>query len=243
MDGKKFFRVLLLTMYGAISSLVSAEETRVRWPAPDTPGWTALPAARFDAPGSIMDFSPLLDAPAGKYGRLTVNPRGHFSFAARPAEDVRFYGVNLCYSAAFPSREQAEQLADAIARAGYNSVRLHHNDGMLLADSPGGMKLDPAMLDRQDYLIHCLKRRGIYLTVDLYCDRKLSPEETAGLPPECQAGFKGLLPLRAEGMTTAATRSPAGCDQVERLRQITCPTGISFPSTWMVMLGESDADP
>ncbi|MCS6861385.1 MAG: hypothetical protein NZT92_13805, partial [Abditibacteriales bacterium] len=42
---------------------------------------------------SLVDFSFLLDAPAGKHGFLTTRPDGHFYFA--DGTRARFFGINI----------------------------------------------------------------------------------------------------------------------------------------------------
>lgn len=133
--------------------------------------WKRFQFNRDVEPGSALDFSFLLDAPAGKYGFLQTG-NGHFVFEKRKTP-VRFYGPNLCFSACFPSHEQSEQLADRFARMGYNVIRLHHFDGRLIPrNGRDSTTLDPQNLDRMEYLIAALKRRGIYVTIDLFISRR-----------------------------------------------------------------------
>ena len=107
-------------------------------------------------PSSALDFSSLLDAPAGKYGRV-VTTGGHFGFE-RGAKTQRFWGVSLSQTACFLEKPEADKLAERLARLGYNSVRLHHFDS-----DP----LTPAALDKLDYLVSALKQRGLYIQAEL----------------------------------------------------------------------------
>lgn len=121
--------------------------------------------------GSALDFSFLLDAPAGKYGFLKSR-NGHFSFEKKSGP-VRFYGPNLCFSACFPTHVQADVLADRFARMGCNMIRLHHFDNNLLPSKRrNSVDPDPEQLDRMEYFIAALKKRGIYITVDLFISRR-----------------------------------------------------------------------
>lgn len=153
--------------------------------------------------GSALDFSFLLDAPAGKYGPLKIE-NGHFVFEKRRTPQ-RFYGANICFSACFPSHEQAEHLADRFARTGYNVIRMHHFDsGLLPKDRKDSVTLDPGQLDRFEYFIAALKKRGIYLTLDLFTCRTPMPGEfpdvkndrdykiAAMLLPEVNANLKAF---------------------------------------------------
>ena len=69
-----------------------------------------------------------MDAPAGKHGRVVVRD-GHFEFEKLPGVKQRFYGVNLVFGACYMSEAETEELADRIARMGYNTVRIHHHAG------------------------------------------------------------------------------------------------------------------
>ena len=133
--------------------------------------WRRFSWERFVEKDSALDFSFLLDAPAGKYGFAGVK-NGHFVFE-KNRNPIRFYGPNLCRTACFPSREQADQLAERFARMGYNIIRLHHFDNFLLPKKrQDSVTLDPEQLDRFEYFIAALKRRGIYVTMDLFISRK-----------------------------------------------------------------------
>lgn len=143
--------------------------------------WIPVSFSRHTEKGSPLDFSGFLDAPAGKYGRIAVNDKGHFVFRGNPAKRIRFLGVNLCQTANYFSREEAEEFSEQIARAGYNSVRFHHFENLLMAERGGEPDgFDPQKLDALHYLMACLKKRGIYYTLDLYASRELFPGCSAG---------------------------------------------------------------
>ncbi len=142
------------------------------------------------APGSALDFSFLQDAPAGKHGRVVVRD-GHFEFADRPGVPARFYGANLCFDAQFLPKEECERLVADLSRIGYNAVRLHHYDAMLVKDMPDTVTLNPEQLDRLDYLVFCLKKAGIYIATDFYCNRVTKAEEIPEL-----AGAPGRRPMK-----------------------------------------------
>lgn len=124
----------------------------------------------------------VLDAPAGKHGFIKVKD-GYFYF--EDETQARFWGTNLCFNACFPTKKEAEVIADRIAFFGFNAVRLHHMDfsfepkGIFKDTNPG--KKDPQMkktgvlskeqLDKLDYLIYQLKLRGIYIDMNLLVSR------------------------------------------------------------------------
>lgn len=128
---------------------------------------------------SILDFGKALQhhRPAGKYGFIKV-AGDHFEFEKLPGKKQRFFGVNICGTANIPSKRDAEIMAEAIARAGYNSVRFHHFDNYVCRKDEGpSTELDPEKIDRMDYLVKQLKERGIYITLDLFCSRYVSKNE------------------------------------------------------------------
>ncbi|HID76233.1 MAG TPA: hypothetical protein EYP56_09590 [Planctomycetaceae bacterium] len=128
----------------------------------------------YETPDNATNISGWLDAPAGKHGFVRVVD-GHLATGAGP---VRFWATNLCFEACFPSHEQAERVAARLARFGFNCVRMHHMDAYSIwGDSPDKTTIDPKKLDRLDYLIYQLKRRGIYTNINLHVSRTLGDRE------------------------------------------------------------------
>jgi hypothetical protein len=125
--------------------------------------------------GSALDFSGVMPrhAPAGKFGRVIATRQGKFAFNKR-ATPTRFYGVNLCFSAQYLPHELADRLAERLARLGYNAVRIHHYESELVEHGPGGPRLKADKLDQFDYLFAALKRRGLYVTTDLFVSRPVA---------------------------------------------------------------------
>ena len=125
---------------------------------------------------SPLDFSFLLDAPAGKYGWTVADGQGGLTFEKQRGKKVRFWGTNLCQSALFPSHEEADKLAETLARDGYNSVRLHQYErGLWERRANDTLTFNPKQLDRFFYLIAKLKEKGIYLTTDIFATRPIRP--------------------------------------------------------------------
>lgn len=157
--------------------------------------WQPIKNFRNIQRGSILDFSARLDAPAGKYGPVQIRD-GHLFFRDRPDTPIRFYGVNLCRSAQYLDRKHAEEFADRMAAWGVNAVRIHHHDNELTSRKNGSSTdLNPEMADRLDYLIACFKKRGIYITTDLYVSRMLVRGELREVPGQAawQPTFKPLV--------------------------------------------------
>lgn len=146
-----------------------------------TDDWKPFSTDRSIVAGSALDFSFLLDAPAGKYGFLQVK-NGKFVFEKQD-KPVRFYGANLCFRANYLSREQADLLAERLSRIGYNAIRFHHYDRDIVKQLPANSTTaDPENLDKLDYLVYALKQRGIYITTDLYTIRTRKPGEFKSIP-------------------------------------------------------------
>ena len=99
-------------------------------------------------------------------------------------ERVRIWGVNLCFGACFPRHEDAEQVAARLAGAGVNSVRFHHMDSAAFPrgiwDPKDATRLSAEALDRLDYFIDQLARRGVYANINLHVSRTHS--KVLGLP-------------------------------------------------------------
>lgn len=143
--------------------------------------WRELRFTRDVESGSALDFSFRLDAPAGKYGFVRA-VGDHFEFEHRRGA-IRFYGANLCNTANYMSHAEADELAERLSRIGYNAIRLHHYDiGLIAPQAKDSLTFDPEQLDRLDYLFAALKKRGIYLTLDLFSYRARKPGEFASLP-------------------------------------------------------------
>jgi hypothetical protein len=170
-SGKAWFDDLSFTLLDRDGKKM--EDTRVGRQTTDTSDWYAFqpPAEASDAP---VDLSFLNDAPAGKHGFVTAKD-GHFIFSDGTA--ARFWGVVLVGGAIFVPHDEADQLAERMARMGVNMVRLHFLDndwGESLFDpnADNTQVFNPAALDKMDYLIAALKKRGIYVYPDWLVGRK-----------------------------------------------------------------------
>ena len=135
----------------------------------------------FDAPKNVTNISHKLDAPAGKNGFVRVEG-GHF---VTDAGRIQFWGTNTCFAANFLTHEQADRVADRLARFGINCVRLHHLDARDIWGKNFNrtkMEFDPEQLDRLDYYVAALKKRGIYVNINLHVSRSL--DERDGFPKD-----------------------------------------------------------
>jgi hypothetical protein len=126
---------------------------------------------------SVIDLSFLLDAPAGKHGFVRVSG-GHM--VSGDGKRLRLWGVNITDwskgSTMFPSKEDAPMWAATLARFGVNCVRLHFLDlatprGLIDATRDDTRSFNAEQLDRLDFWIAELKRRGIYTNLNLNVGR------------------------------------------------------------------------
>ena len=119
----------------------------------------------------------------------------HFEFTDKPGKPVRFYGVNLCWSAHELTHRESEELAKRLAALGYNTVRIHHYDSMLTERSGNRLELDAERLDKLDYLIAELKKNGIYTSLELYTTRVPAAQDVPGIKIRDMHDFRAALPL------------------------------------------------
>ena len=143
-----------------------------------------------------LDFSFLLDAPAGKYGFAAVKD-GHFNIGGRR---IRFYGFNIAFKNLFSPKQDSECIAERLSKAGVNFVRIHAADciprdgeHLLINYSEGNStNFDPENLDKLDYLFYCLKQKGIYLQLDLLVRRGYMPGDGLDYPDDLCKLFKQI---------------------------------------------------
>ncbi len=103
---------------------------------------------------------------------------GHFYRSGKNGKRVRIWGVNMCFGACFPTHADAKRVAKRLAAFGINSVRFHHMDYQTFPrgiwDRSDPMKLSTEALDRLDYFIDQLARKGIYSNINLHVSRSHS---------------------------------------------------------------------
>lgn len=141
--------------------------------------WKALPQSFKPSPkaGTALDLSPLFPKhKIGEFGRVIVGKSGHFEFEKRPGVPLRFlafnqnreFGKYFTGITEIVSKKDAEEYADQIVRAGYNLVRIwarHMRD--LDWKNLGAFEYSPRLRDQFDYLLYCLKKRGVYIYLSL----------------------------------------------------------------------------
>jgi hypothetical protein len=118
------------------------------------------------------DFS-FLNHPLTAADKVSVRD-GHFVTGS--GEPIRFFGVNLAFSANFPSAEDSVRIARRLRRLGVNLVRLHHmdsqpdtvaaNESSLLTTGPYPT-LNAGSVTRLRTFLNALKEEGIYVNLNL----------------------------------------------------------------------------
>ena len=173
---------------------------------------TVWPSNILDWKTSPVDLS-FLNAPvkpAGKHGFLkVVKDKLVFDDGAT----VRFWGTNLTsYTLFGTTPENVRQQAHRLSELGFNLVRLHHHDSAwvnpnIFGDqkSPDTQNLDPAMLDKLDWWIKCLKDEGIYVWLDLEVGRKFKAGDQIDDFAEISGG-KATADLKGYNYVNASIR-------------------------------------
>ncbi|HRK21193.1 MAG TPA: cellulase family glycosylhydrolase, partial [Fimbriimonadaceae bacterium] len=144
-------------------------------------------------PGSVLDWSVPNPIVAGSSGFVKATASGQLYAEQEPAKRLKFFGTNVSSSAIFVDSAMQTQLADQLARMGYNMVRLHHFDEILIQGSAlNSTTLHPYYLERFHNFIELLRRRGMYVAIDLYSMRR--PKTNEILPGDLSVvDYKTLL--------------------------------------------------
>ncbi len=165
----------------------------------------ALPP--FDGESGPTDVSFLNDGAAGKDG--FVRAQGEHFVDGR-GRKLRLWGVNLNFNGVFPDQKDAPNIAARLAKFGFNAVRLHHFEGQA---NPLGIwkgkgnsvarpvEFDPEQVEKLDFFVAELVKRGIYIDFNLHVARKVSDAD--GFPgasrfPEKDKGIAYFEPKLAE---------------------------------------------
>lgn len=116
--------------------------------------------------GSALDFSSMFLSPA-KNERITIK---NGMFVDQSGSQVRFLCSATTFlrpEGGFPSHDLADQYAEQFRMRGYNLVRMVFSDASLMAGREKDFDFDPEQLDRYYYFLSALKKRGIYLELDI----------------------------------------------------------------------------
>lgn len=208
--------------------------------ADETEDWLPVPPSPEIQSGGALDVSFLVPKPAGREGAVTIKD-GRLSFGR--GSRARFLGVSLMPQTPFLDPEQADALADRLARSGINLVRLNDLDmplgpgRSLFDDARDDTKVfDPEALARLDHLIAALKARGIYVAIELQTTRRFRSGDgvtAPGLLPD-GGGPAAMIDPTLGRLTLAAARA--------LLDRVNPETGLALREdpvlAWVTLAGE-----
>lgn len=117
--------------------------------------------------GSPLDFSAL--APPLPETRMEADgERLRFGASDQPMNCATLApGFSETPKSAFPDHEQATRYAEQLRRHGYNIVRFHYLDALLMGGAKQDFAFDPEQVDRFQFFAAELRKRGIHWIVDL----------------------------------------------------------------------------
>lgn len=131
----------------------------------------------YDRPDNLTNVQTWAPAPlpAGVNGTVTPYQDVFIDSKHSHKTPLRFFGTNICFTGCFPSKEEADKVANTLAQFGFNAIRLHYVHHSLPPKGNYPVKdsfIEPVQLDRFDYLYAQLRKRGIYTYMQLNIGRK-----------------------------------------------------------------------
>ncbi|HVT88772.1 MAG TPA: hypothetical protein VHD56_07975 [Tepidisphaeraceae bacterium] len=112
---------------------------------------------------SVIGMEDWLDKPAGVHGGVRISGD---QFKFEDGTPIKFWGTNISYAGAAPTREEAILTARRFAKYGINAVRLHKFAGPTgwegIADKQDATQFDSDGLNRLDFFCSQLQSQGIY---------------------------------------------------------------------------------
>ncbi len=189
--------------------MVSVIVSAMTWPSVSAGGGAAL--FPFSLPADavtegVTDLSFLNDKPADD--PVTVRD-GHFYAGGKR---IRFWTALIIGCSCFPEHDEAALVARRLASRGFNQVRIHLIDcryapsGLFDPAHRGELRILPAQLEKLDYFIAQLKRRGLYVELPVNGQhwRNISGEaEFPGMDSQKFASFASGVPLWNEKFIAA----------------------------------------
>ncbi len=190
--GQAWFDDMEVTLLDASGKRLAAQVVAEQ--VTDKSDWVAFKAA--DSPDAAsLDLSFLNEAPAGKRGFVKVVD-GRYAF--EDGTPVRFWGTDLVANNAFLTHEQSDALATRFAKLGINLVRFHHmdapwsNPNIFDPSAKDTQTFSADSLDKLDYLLAALKKKGIYVYPDLLVHRKFREGDGVADYNHLPEGAKGV---------------------------------------------------
>lgn len=148
--------------------------------------WRILPIPKEAGirPDSALDLRTVFphNGSVDELGRVLVDDAGRFYYENHPGKQVRFlsgsqstdffWGRSLYkVPPEYDSRERMELHADELLKRGYNMVRFHFVDAVLMNGQKNDFEFDQERLEQFDLITHLLRQRGIYYQLDVMSSR------------------------------------------------------------------------
>lgn len=168
--GTAWFDELKVTFKGADYDKVEAKKDGPL----DYGKWYPLDTSGIKMSSHLVDWSVLLDAPAGKHGFISRKD-GKLYFET--GKEAKFFGTVLIAGDCFKPAPQVDSLVERLAKMGCNTLRLHLMDTEwaepnIFAEKGSTRKLGKEQLEKMDYLIYKCKQKGIYTFFDFCAARE-----------------------------------------------------------------------
>lgn len=116
------------------------------------------------ATGSPLDFSALraTAVPAGSRGRITVSGDNLLENGVAVKFNVATWAPNNGFDWIPSSKADITAAAEHLSKVGYNVIRIHGFENLLMSGQDGEWNLNTSLLDNIDFFLSELKRVGIY---------------------------------------------------------------------------------
>ena len=236
----RFQKLRVIALCSALAPAARAQNLEFN---PDTSQWFPWTATADVSKPSVIDASGLLQAPAGKGGRVTRSG-DRLTVGGKP---IKFWGVNTCYSAIMDSKDISQQRAAFYAKYGINAVRLHKFadgpdwDGAL--DPNSYVLYNPEKLARMDTYVAQLKARGIYVLLSANFGRPRVYRNDAARVPFInefgQPDGRGIIDPGGGAMFLSNELQDIQIDQlVNLLKHRNADTGLTYAADPCVMCVE-----
>ena len=210
---------------------------------PDWARWFPWAATADTKQPSAIDASGLLDAPAGKHGRVQRDG-DRLMYNGKP---IRFWGVNTCYESIASPKDVSERRAAFYAKYGINAVRLHK-----FADGPGWdgildphsyVRYNPEKCARMDYYVAQLKQRGIYVLLSANFGRaRVYRDDMPRVPYHAELGQpndRGIIDPGGGALFVSEELQDIQIEQlVNLLKRTNAETGLTYAEDPCVMCVE-----
>ncbi len=194
---------------------------------------------------SAIDMSDWQTKAAGSEGRIKRKDDA-LTYDGKP---IKIWGLNVCFDrGCAPPKNVADLRADFYAKNGVNSVRLHkYADGSGWAGilrQGSSTEFDKAALDRMDYFVAALKKRGIFVKLSpTFGSLSIAAEDYDNIPYAREFGGKPSGNKRLKTGGAAIFLSPELQDMqikqtINLLKHKNPYTGMTYAKDPAIMLVE-----